>query len=350
MKMRDVFDLQRFADTNINAQTTGGSANPYTGATETNSSMAPEMKTFYNTALLQNARPELYYLQLAKKQALPKKHGRTVEFRKFATLPNATALTEGVVPDGKNVSVTNITDSLAQYGMYVAISDVLDDHAIDDVGLATTEELAASMGKTQDELCRDDAMTGTNVMYCSAGGTAVSSRSALTMDSKLTGEMVAKAVTILKKANAPKINGKYVAVVHPSVAHDLRQDSAWVEAHKYAAVTEIFNGEIGELHGVRFVETSQAKVIKDATCPANGSDRYAVYCTLFVGKDAYGVIDPEGGNAQMIIKNRGEAGGPLEQFSTMGYKFETNGAVILYQERMLRVESLSSFSADDPAN
>lgn len=42
--------------------------------------------------------------------------------------------------------------------------------------------------------------------------------------------------------------------------------------------------------------------------------------------------------------------GPLEQFSTMGYKFETNGAVILYQERMLRVESLSSFSADDPAN
>ncbi len=347
---RIVFDLQRFADTNFNVQTTTGTADPYAGTTTQNGNMAPEMKTFYNTALLENARPELYYLQFAKKQALPKRHGRTVEFRKFATLPNATELTEGVVPDGKSVNVEHITDSLTQYGMYVSISDVLDDHAIDDVGLSTVEELSASMGKTEDEACRDDAVAGTNVMYCDAGNTPVASRSALTMESKLTSAMVAKAATILKKANTPKINGKFVAIAHPSVIHDLRNDPAWIEAHKYAAVTELFNGEVGELHGVRFMETTQAKIIKDATCPANGSDRYAVYLTLFFGKDPYGTIDPEGDNAQMIIKSRKEAGGPLEQFSTMGYKFESNGAVILYQERMLRVESLSTFSADDQAN
>lgn len=349
--MKDIiFDLQLFADTNFNVNTTTGNADPYAGTTEQNGNMAVELKTFYNTALLENARPELYYMQFAKKQALPKKHGRTVEFRKFATLPNATALTEGVVPDGKSVSFEHITDSIAQYGMYVAISDMLDDHAIDDVGVTTTEELAASMGKTQDELCRDDTMAGTNVMYCDNGTTPVASRAALTVNSKLTSAMVAKAATILKKANTPKINGKYIAIAHPSVIHDLRNDPAWIEAHKYAAVTEIFNGEVGELHGVRFVETTQAKIIKDDTCPANGEDHYAVYCTLFFGKDAYGTIDPEGGNAQMIIKSRKEAGGPLDQFSTMGYKFEGNGALILYQERMLRVESLSSFSADDQAN
>ena len=38
----------------------------------------------------------------------------------------------------------------------------------------------------------------------------------------LTPKMVSKAVTKLKKDRVPKINGKYYAVIHPSVAEDLR--------------------------------------------------------------------------------------------------------------------------------
>ena len=52
----------------------------------------------------------------------------------------------------------------------------------------------------------------------------------------------------------------------------------------------------------------------------------------------------------MIIKNKGEVGGPLEQFSTIGYKFETNGATMLYTERVLRLMSCSSYSSTDEAN
>lgn len=51
----------------------------------------------------------------------------------------------------------------------------------------------------------------------------------------------------------------------------------------------------------------------------------------------------------MIVKSREQVGGPLNQFSTVGYKFET-ATKILYQERMLRVESGSSYSATDTAN
>lgn len=64
----------------------------------------------------------------------------------------------------------------------------------------------------------------------------------------------------------------------------------------------------------------------------------------------YVFIDPEGGALEMIIHDKGEIGGPLNQFSTIGYKFETNGATILYPERMLRVMSVSSFSATDEVN
>ena len=75
----------------------------------------------------------------------------------------------------------------------------------------------------------------------------------------------------------------------------------------------------------------------------------AVYGTLFFGKDAFGVVDPEGMGMEMIIKDASQIGGPLNQFSTVGYKFES-AAKILYQNRMVRVESCSAYSGTDEAN
>jgi N4-gp56 family major capsid protein len=152
--------------------------------------------------------------------------------------------------------------------------------------------------------------------------------------------------TQLKKNKAPFFEGnKYVAVIHPSVTYDLRSSKDWNEVHKYAATREIFEGEIGELHGVRFIETTEAPIV----IQGSGSSAFAVYLTLFFGKDAFGVVDPEGMGMEMIIKSQEQVGGPLNQFSTVGYKFE-NAAKILYQERMLRVESASFYSTVDQAN
>jgi len=145
----------------------------------------------------------------------------------------------------------------------------------------------------------------------------------------------------------PTINGKYYAVIHPSVAYDLRKSKEWIEAHKYAATSEIFNGEIGELHGCRFIENVFAPILGGDYANKAGGVTYATY---FFGKDSFGIIDPEGGALEMIVKDKGQIGGPLNQFSTIGYKFETNGATILYAERLLRVMSCSSFSATDEVN
>jgi len=136
-------------------------------------------------------------------------------------------------------------------------------------------------------------------------------------------------------------------VIHPSVAYDLRKSKEWIEAHKYAAPGEIFNGEIGELHGCRFIENVFAPVLNGDYANANGGVTYATY--LF-GKDAFGIIDPEGGALEMIIKDKSQIGGPLNQYSTIGYKLETNGATVLYPERILRLMSCSSFSGIDEAN
>ena len=347
-------DLQRFAQGGGElTNATGQYVNSYTGATTAfaaPNTLSPEMKTYYDTELLENARAEMVHAQFGRKQAIPKNRGKTIEWRKFNTLANAGALTEGVIPTGQKLGVSNITDEVGQYGTYVSVSDQLELTSIDNVILEASTELSASAGKTRDELVRNDIIAGTSVLYAqkvvSDVLTDVTSRSGLDATAKLTPDTINRAVTFLKKNHAPTINGDYVAIIHPSVAYDLRSSEGWIDVHKYAAVQEIFDGEIGKLHGCRFVETTQAKVLKGTGCPTG----LAVYLTLVLGKEAYGTVDVEGGGLEMIIHNKHEAGGPLDQFSTIGYKLMTNGAKILYEDRMVRIESCGTYSASDEAN
>ena len=356
------FDLQYFAEAGSVVNATNGYVNATSGAREDFTeakTLSPELKAFYDTELLENARAELFYAQFAKRQPLPKNHKGQVEWRKWNTFERAAKLTEGVIPTGQKFGVTTVTGAVDQYGTYTAITDKLELRAYDDVILGATEEMGASAAETQEKLIRDALLLGTNVLYCDnvtlatgAVGTTPTKCSEMeasaTQMSLLTPAMINKAVTILKKNRAPRINGRYYAVIHPSVAHDLRQSEGWIEAHKYAAPEELFNGEIGELHGVRFIENVFAPVLGGTDYQNKaGSKTYASY---FFGKDAFGIIDPEGGALEMIIHDKGEIGGPLNQFSTIGYKFETNGATILYPERLLRVMSCSSFSGTDNVN
>jgi len=425
-----ILNLQLFADAGDVVTTTTGYVNAYTGAAVTpnpaTNTMSPTMKTYYDTELLENARSKLVFNQIGKKQALPRNHGKTVEWRKFNTFePSLAPLTEGVIPAGKQFGMTNLTVAVDQHGDYTTISDVLEMHAVDPIILGATEEMGAAGGETADILTRNALLAGTNVIYADdISQTPVvtpTSRAGLNPSCILTPDIVNKAVTMLKKQKAQTYEGnKYVAVIHPSVAYDLRKSPEWNEAHKYDATVQIFNGEIGELHGCRFIETTNAPILKaedlsagarNLTLSANASagatslsvsqtlvasecvgrqislagnlytvtanttgaltitpglvgavssgatiypgeglgDGNALYCTLFFGKDAFGVVDPAGMGMEMIIKSRSEVGGPLEQFSTVGYKFET-AAAILYQERMVRVESGSAYSSVDDAN
>jgi N4-gp56 family major capsid protein len=302
----------------------------------TQSSMSPTMKTFYDTTLLENAREAMVFTQFGQKQPMK---GNKIEWRKFNTFAKAlTPLTEGVIPTGQTFGMTNIEGTTTQHGDFTPISDRLELESYDDVIFGATEEMGAAEGATYDTLTRNILVAGNSVAYCGEG----TSRNDMDATCLLTPDMVNKAQTWLKKNKAPKINGSYVALIHPSVAYDLRNSEEWKEYHKYNDVAPIFKGEIGELHGVRFVESNECKIWKNVK-------EQCVYATLFLGKDAFGVLDPEGEGMEMIIKTKEQIGGPLNQFGTIGYKF-CHGAKILYQERLLRVESGSTLSAEDEEN
>jgi N4-gp56 family major capsid protein len=278
--------------------------------------LSAEMKTYYDMTLIDEAAPALVHDQFGQKRPIPKNGGKVIEFRKFAPLAKAlTPLTEGVTPQGKSLDVTTITAEVSQYGDYITMSDMLDLTAIDNVVVEALKLLGRQGGATLDTVVRNILHSGTNVMYCpkiGTGGaeTAVTSRANLDNTCKLTVKVIQQAVAKLRAQNAPTIQGKYVAIIHPFAAYDLMRDPEWIDAHKYATPDNLFEGEIGEIAGVRFVQTTEAKIYDGG-----------VFGTLVFGDNAYGVTDIAGGGMETIVKQKGSAGtaDPLDQRSSVGY-------------------------------
>jgi N4-gp56 family major capsid protein len=311
------------------------------------SALSAEMKTFYDMTLIDEATANLVHDQFGQKRPIPANGGKTIEFRKFAPLAKATTpLTEGVTPDGKSLSVSTITATVAQYGDFVTQTDVLELTSLDNTILEATKLLGRQAGATLDTIVRDVLQSGTNVTYCPKIGadgaeTAVTSRASLDETCQLTVDVIQQVVAKLRAQNAPTIGGKYVAIIHPFVAYDIMRDKEWIEAHKYSNPTNLFEGEIGEIAGVRFVQTTEAKIYEGG-----------VFGSLFLGDGAYGVTEITGGGLQTIVKQKGSAGtaDPLDQRSSVGWK-AIKTAELLIPNYIVRVESKSKrFSATATEN
>ena len=335
-KMAWLFDLQLFADALDTTESAG---------------MSAEMRTFYEKRLIDQAEPRLVHDQFADFYPIPRHGGKTIQFRKYDSLPKATTpLTEGVTPDGQNLTVSAITATLAQYGGWTPESDLLSMTAIDNTILNATKVLASQAGRTLDTVTRDVLAGGTNVIYAPAVAedgtqTEVTSRKDLTAACKLTPEIFFRAAAQLGAMNADTIGDSYVAIIHPYAAYDLKTNKNFQDVSKYAHPEAIFNGEIGKLGNIRFVETSEAKIWKDDTCP----EGMAVFGTLVLGAHAYGVTELEGGGLEHIVKQLGYGDDPLNQRASIGWK-GLKAAERLVEQYMVRIESLSSYSATAAAN
>ena len=317
----------------------------------TQQSLTEEMKTFYSDYLIDAAEPELVHDQFAQKHPIPANGGKTIQFRRFAPLGKAlTALTEGVTPNGQTLNVTTITSDLHQYGGWTPLTDVLQMTAIDNNVVQATRVLASQAGRTMDSITRDVLAGGTNVLYApkqNADGTEteVKSRKELDKTCTLTPKLFFRAAAQLGAMNADPIGDSYIAIIHPYAAYDLKTCREFIEAHKYADPETMYRGEIGKLGNIRFVETSEAKIWKDTTCPSG----LAVFGTLVLGAHAYGVTELEGGGLEHIVKQLGYGDDPLNQRASVGWK-GMRAAERLVEQYMVRIESVSSYSATAAAN
>ena len=316
-------NLQLFAEMNTNLTSSAG--------------LTDEMKTYYSDYLIDNATPKLIHDQFGQKHPIPKNGGKTIEFRKYSPLPKLTTpLQEGVTPDGQSLTMSTIEATVAQYGGYITLSDMLLLTAIDNNLVQATKLLGAQAGSTLDTITREVLNGGTNVIF--AGGK--DARGDLDASSLLMVDDVKKAVRLLKNQNAEKFEGDWVGVIHPDISYDLTNDPAWKDVKTYSDPSDIYEGEIGKIYGVRFSETTEAKIWAGA-----GADGRAVYSTLILGDNAYGVTEITGGGLQHIVKQLGSAGtaDALDQRATAGWK-ATKVAERLVENYMVRIESASTFN------
>ncbi len=291
--------------TNINSMTSGEGLNQ----------LAPEDKKFYIRVLLERLLPDLFLYNDAMKKKLPKNQGRTTNWRKFNSLPAVTVpLTEGKTPDGKDLDVTQVEAILKQYGDYVLTTDMLQLTGIDKA-VTEASELCGEQAALSVELALAEKLfSGTNVMF--AGGKT--SRTALVKADVITANDVKKLRRQLKKKNARKFSdGYYHAIIDPDMTYDLTNDPQWQDVAKYARPEQMLKGEIGKMHGFRFMEATAFE-------PVEGASSLEVHRALFYGKDSYGAVDLENGSGKpdIIVKQLGSAGtdDPLNQRGSVGWK------------------------------
>jgi len=301
-----------------------------------------------DATLLSRAYPYFVYALWAQVRDIPRNGSAVVKFRKYGSLSAATtALTEGVTPNGSQLSITDITSTVAQYGDYITTTDFLDMTVIEPMKTEMASILGDQMGDTIDQLVRDTVVAGTTVQY--ANGRA--NRAALAAGDVINGTEVRKAVRTLQGNNAKQITQQidpsdlfntspvaaaYVGVVSQGVLYDLKNDPDWVPIEEYSMSDgRLGSFEKGKIDDVRFcLAGSNAKTF---------SSTVTVHATMIFGQESYGITRISGEASQVITKPLGSAGAddPLNQRATMGWKI-TFVTTRLQESYMLRLETAVS--------
>ena len=146
MKIRDTkINLSLFGASEV-VNTTAGVVNAATGEA---SGLSEQMQAYYSAFLIDNAEPALIYDRFAQKVTIPKGHGKTIQFRKYNPLPTLKdAIKEGVTPTGQRIDMATVNATLAQYGGYIELSDLLLMTAVDNNLVMATKLLGAQAGRT----------------------------------------------------------------------------------------------------------------------------------------------------------------------------------------------------------
>lgn len=257
------------------------------------------VRDVYSREVLFNAQPNLIMAQFVdRKTELGREPGDTIKFTRYDDLRGRTKLSEVEPISTTHLSASMQSIQVDEHGFAIAESERLLRTSWDDVMARATMLLGQHYGRSVDGLLRDEyrAAGSLQTFYPSA----VANRAALTGTDTLNVKAIKDAAERLAVQKAVKIGGSYVCVVHPHQARGLRDDSNWLEAHRYTtpAVGDIFMGEIGMIEGVRFIETTHTAVIKGATGDvyADGADTGEDQAVFHASLDVYQAL-LFGGNA-----------------------------------------------------
>lgn len=278
------------------------------------------LSTYYFRRLLGVLYHKLQLFPLGMKASLPKGEGKSVKWTRYSRLSAATsALSEGVVPAEGSITSQNISATVAQYGNFVKISDLLELTAIDPVLQSAMDILGKQASLTIDTLCRNELDDNLPNQFANSKSTLATTGSSDVMNSK---EILKGVITLKKDIVGPHSGNDYVCVVHPASLGDIMNDTnvgSWVDLNKYIdpSSQRPFNGEAGKVFGCRIMESHNISSTSSGTLSSA-----TVYSNLLLGEEPFGVVTLDGRSVQSFIKPQGSAGSldPINQIATAGWK------------------------------
>jgi len=242
--------------------------------TNTASQFSSDVEAYIADETLPLARKQLVAYQFGDPLELPKGRGVVYQAARYNRLPLPFAtLSEGVPPVGQTMTVTMVSATAQQWGDKVTITDVAEMTIKHPLFQKAIDLTALQVSETLERNTFNSLMAGTQVNYVNSRG----SRAALVAGDVLDSTTVIRTTAALTTLGAPRYNGDemtdtkleadaggakassdprgmphYVALIHPLVVGDFRQNSSVVQAWTYSDLNRLYNYEVGEWAGMRF--------------------------------------------------------------------------------------------------
>ncbi len=295
----------------------------------TTTTLSELMQNWYDTLFIDTAEHTLIHEQGAQKRPLPSGEGKVVYFQRYTPLTIISAqISESSNPSAVNLSATNVSTTVSEFGSYTKLSKLLKLTSVDSKMKGAVEVMAQNAGESRDQLVRDHALVAKGTEQLAGGNSQLT---AVAVTDTLSSAELRKAVRTLKANKAHRYeDGYFLAKIGPHSSYDMQGDSTWVNAHTYKDGAELYKGEIGKIYGVRVIET---------TNPKETSSTVEVQHSFVHAKNAFGVTDLKGDKKKVYVKTPGpnSTDNPVDRFYTVGWAM-TSAPIRLVSEWIIEIK------------
>ena len=312
--------------------------------------------------------------RFAQKDTKPLNEGKDIRFRRYERFAvNTTEISEGVTPTSDSLQQTTIKATLAQYGAWVPVTDVMLALSTDPIVAQITERQAIQMAEQMDTLAYNKFKATSSVFYADdddfdGGFTNVKmglhgvNTYQKPGSTSTTAKILAAVVRFLEKNNAQKISQVikptsgnntepvaegYFAITHPDARSDIESMPGFTPIEKYASYGAIMAGEIGKVGLIRFIATTLATPYEQSEQTGNGTagslrvnadTNVKVYTTLVFSQDAVGCVSLSGQDSVVpkVISPTPSSEDPLGQRGAVGYSYHYT-CLVLNDNNMARI-------------
>ena len=325
---------------------------PYTGTAY--GDISPRTGGYAAKELLKRGVPLIIIEKFGQAKPLPEKNSKTQIFRRYNALDAApNALSEGVTPTGKKLTKTDVSVNLVQYGDFVELTDIIQDHHEDPVLMETMGILGEQAAQMLETVRYGVIKAGTGVSY--ANGAARTD-----VNTVITTDLQRRVTRALKRQNARvftsvvrstpsfgtvNVAPSFVALCHTDCESDIRAMSGFKPVEDYGSMGTVYEGEIGKVEDVRYICSTVFTPFADAggakgTMISTTGTSADVYPIIYLSRDAFAVVPFKGKHAvapMVLNPNVPRGGDPLGQRGSAGWK-ASHAAVILNDAWMHRLE------------